>query len=137
MKALTFRLGQFAIGALLLTVLFRYALNLCIGAQTLVGTIACSIAYFCLMYFTGWYFGQKEEREYDIYDIGFRYHFMTYVICVAVGFAAHYAGWHTESIVALAATATFWGIGVLIHFIHFIAERKKTIKGYARDEIFQ
>jgi hypothetical protein len=54
-----------------------------------------------------------------------------------VGFAAYYAGWHTESIVALAATATFWSIGVLIHFILFIAERKKTIKGYARDEIFQ
>ena len=63
MKALTFRLGQFAIGALLLTVLFRYALNLCIGAQTLVGTIACSIAYFCLMYFTGWHFGQKRRES--------------------------------------------------------------------------
>ena len=31
MKALTIRLGQFAIGALVLTVLFRYALNLCIA----------------------------------------------------------------------------------------------------------
>jgi hypothetical protein len=62
---LTIRLGEFAISALVLTVLFRYALNLCIGAQALVGTIACSIAYFCLMYFTGWYFGQKEEREYE------------------------------------------------------------------------
>ena len=31
MKVLTLRLGQFTLGALCLTVVFRYALNLCIG----------------------------------------------------------------------------------------------------------
>ena len=38
MKALTIRLGQFAICALVLTVLFRYALNLCIEANSVIGT---------------------------------------------------------------------------------------------------
>jgi len=34
-------------------------------------------------------------------------------------------------------TAISWGIGLFIHFIFFLFEQKKTIKGYARDEIFQ
>ena len=84
MKALTIRLGQFAISALVLTVLFRYALNLCIGASSLLGTVACSIVYGCLMYLLGWYFGKKDDIENEIHDIGFRYHIVTYILCISI-----------------------------------------------------
>ena len=63
MKALTIRLGQFAISALVLTVLFRYALNLCIGVHSVTGTTLCSIVYACLMYLVGWHLGKKEAKE--------------------------------------------------------------------------
>ena len=85
MKALTLRLGQFTLVALCLSVVFRYALNLCIG----------------------------------------------------LGYATYYIGWHCESLKSLTITAISWGIGLFIHFIFFLFEQKKTIKGYARDEIFQ
>ena len=137
MKALTIRLGQFAISALVLTVLFRYALNLCIGANSLLGTVTCSIAYGCLMYLLGWYFGKKDDIENEIHDIGFRYHIVTYILCISIGYGAYSLGWNTESLRAMAITATSWGIGLVIHFIFYLLEQRKTIKGYAKEEIFQ
>ncbi len=137
MKALTIRLGQFAISALFLTVLFRYALNLCIGVNSLFGTVSCSIVYGGLMYLLGWYFGKKDAVENEVHDIGFRYHFVTYILCIGIGYGAYYWGWNTETLRAMAITAISWGIGLAIHFVFFLLEQRKTIKGYAKDEIFQ
>ena len=137
MKALTIRLGQFAISALFLTILFRYALNLCIGVNSLFGTVSCSIVYGGLMYLLGWYFGKKDAVENEVHDIGFRYHFVTYILCICIGYGAYYWGWNTETLRAMAITAISWGIGLAIHFVFFLLEQRKTIKGYAKDEIFQ
>ena len=137
MKALTIRLGQFAISALFLTVLFRYALNLCIGVNSLFGTVSCSIVYGGLMYLLGWYFGKKDAVENEVHDIGFRYHFVTYILCIGIGYGAYYWGWNTETLRAMAITAISWGIGLAIHFLFFLLEQRKTIKGYAKEEIFQ
>ena len=49
MKFLTLRLGQFAISALLLTILFRYALSLSIGTANTPMILLCAIGYLCLM----------------------------------------------------------------------------------------
>lgn len=137
MKALTIRLGQFAISALFLTVLFRYALNLCIGVNSLFGTVSCSIVYGGLMYLLGWYFGKKDAVENEVHDIGFRYHFVSYILCIGIGYGAYYWGWNTETLRAMAITAISWGIGLAIHFVFSLLEQRKTIKGYAKDEIFQ
>ena len=82
MKALTFRLGQFAFFGLIFTVLFHLVLNQCISTGN--GTIIslCAIAYFCLMFFIGWYFGKKDFIENEIHDIGFRWHYW----CISYSF---------------------------------------------------
>ena len=137
MKALTIRLGQFAISALVLTVLFRYALNLCIEASNVIGTTTCSIVYGGLMFLIGWYFGTKDAKENEVHDIGFRYHLVTYILCIGIGYGVHYLGWNVESLRAMAITTISWGVGLLVHFIFYLIEQSKTIKGYAKDEIFQ
>lgn len=137
MRVLTFRLGQFAISALVLTVLFRYALSSCIGVHSVIGTTLCSIVYACLMYLIGWHFGKEDAVENDIHDIGFRFHMVTYLLCISIGYGAYYLGWNTENLRAMAYTAIFWGISLAIHFVFYLLEQKKTIKGYAKDEIFQ
>ena len=137
MKVLTIRLVQFAISALALTLLFRYALNLCIGVHIVTGTTQCSIAYAFLMYLVGWYFGKKDAVENDFHDIGFRFHMVTYLICMGVGYGAYYIGWYTECLRAMAITAISWGVGLTIHFVFYLIEQRKTIKGYAKDEIFE
>ena len=137
MKALTIRVGQFAISALVLTVLFRYALNLCIEANSVIGTTTCSIVYGGLMFLIGWYFGTKDAKENEVHDIGFRYHLVTYILCIGIGYGVHYLGWNVESLRAMAITTISWGVGLLVHFIFYLIEQSKTIKGYAKDEIFQ
>ena len=137
MTALTIRLGQIAICALVLTVLFRYALNLCIEANSVIGTTTCSIVYGCLMFLIGWYFGTKDAKENEVHDIGFRYHLVSYILFIGIGYGVHYFGWNAESLRAMTITAISWGIGLLVHFIFYLIEQRKTIKGYAKNEIFQ
>jgi len=137
MKALTIRLGQFAICALVLTVLFRYALNLCIDANSIIGTTTSSIVYGGLMFLIGWYFGKKDANENEIHDIGFRFHLVTYILYIGIGYEVYHLGWNAESLRAMTITAISWGIGLTIHFIFYLIEQKRTIRGYAREDIFQ
>ena len=137
MKVLTFRLGQFAVTALFLTVLFRYVLNLCIEIESGIGALLCSVLYFCLMFLFGWYFGRKDIAENAIHDIGFRFHFVTYILCLGIGVGAYFIGWNTENLVAMKISALSWGMGLLVHFILYLVARQKTIKGYAKEEIFE
>ncbi len=136
MKVLTFRLGQFAISALLLTVLFRYALSVCIGMGSWTGSVLCSVVYFCLMFLAGWHFGEKEIEDIRIHDIGLRYHLVTFLLCVSVGYAAYYVGWETETLKSMTIGALCWGIGLFVHLVFFLLEYNKTIKGYAKSDIF-
>lgn len=137
MKFLTLRLGQFSISALLLTILFRYALSLSIGAANTPMILLCAIGYLCLMALSGWYFGGKDVDENDIHDIGFRFHLVTYVLCVGCRYASEYIGWDSGSLKVFTIAAISWGIGLLIHFVFFLIEQKNTIKGYAKEDIFQ
>lgn len=137
MKVMTFRLGQFAVSALFLTVLFRYVLHLCIGTGESIEPILCSVVYFGLMFLLGWHFGGKDEAENEIHDIGFRFHFTTYLLCIGIGYVAPYMGWNAENFKVTSIIAACWGIGLLVHFIFFLIAQKETIKGYNKEEIFQ
>ena len=137
MRVFTQRLGQFAVSALICTAAFRYALNLAIGKESLAAALGCSIIYFGLMYLAGWYFGSKDAVENEIHDIGFRYHFITYLLCIALGYASYYIGWNTETIKSMNIGAIAWGIGLAIHFVFFLLAQKNAIRGYAKEDIFQ
>ena len=89
------------------------------------------------MFLVGWYFGTKDVKENEVHDIGFRYHLATYILCIGIGYGVHYLGWNAESLRAMTITAISWGIGLLVHFIFYLIEQRKTIKGYAKDEIYQ
>lgn len=85
MRVLTFRLMQFAVCSLCLTVAFHYALNLSLGKGSVLLPVLCAVAYFCLMFIAGLYFGSKDSSENEIHDIGFRYHLVTYLLCIGIG----------------------------------------------------
>lgn len=137
MKVLTIRLGQFAACGLILTILFRYILNLCIETGSMFTPWLCAAIYFCLMFLTGWHFGKKDVIENGIHDLGFRQHLTIFLLCVGTDYIFYHTGLSTESLTRIAMTALFWGIGLFVHFILFLKAQQKTIKGYARDEIFE
>lgn len=136
MKALTFRLGQFAFFGLIFTVLFRLVLNQCISTGNGIIISLCAIAYFCSMFFIGWYFGKKDFIENEIHDIGFRWHCTTYLLYNGVNIIAYYVGLNTTNLKAIGFISLFWGIGLLVHFIFFLINQRNSIRGYDKDEIF-
>ena len=137
MKVLTFRLGQFAFFGLVLTVAFRLVLSLCADVENGIIIPLCAIAYFSLMFFIGWHFGKKDVIENEINDIGFRWHFTTYLLYNGVKIVSYYVGLlNTGSLKAIGFTALFWGIGLLIHFVFFVIAQRNSLKGYDKDEIF-
>ena len=89
------------------------------------------------MFLLGWYLGEKDYTENDIHDIGFRFHLTTYIICIGLAYVAYYIGWGTGNVNSITITSICWGIGLFIHFVFFLIEQKKTIKGYAKEELFQ
>lgn len=136
MRFFTLRLGQFALGALLLTALFRYILSLSIEAGGFYGPILCGTVYFAIMFLLGWHFGKKDWLENEIYDIGFRHHLVTYLLCNSSAFISCYIGLNTSGIRAMVYGAISWGTGLLIHYMFFLRARKNTIKGYEKSELF-
>ena len=128
MKVFTFRLGQFAIGVLFLTVLFRYILNLCVGMGNVQGALACSIVYFALVFFAGIFYGEKDVAESGIYDFGFRFHLVAYFLFVIISIVTYQIGWYAESLKAMVITALIWGIALVAHFTFFLVEEEKDEK---------
>ncbi|MEN5436578.1 hypothetical protein ABE545_23305 [Sphingobacterium faecium] len=84
MKSITKNVLLYAIVALLLTITFRYCLSSVLEAKeyTLISLIA--IAYGISMFASGWYFGNKDRKDLELHDIGFRFHLVTYIIFNAI-----------------------------------------------------
>lgn len=99
-------------------------------------TIVCN-SILCFDVFYWLHFGKKDVIENEINDIGFRWHFTTYLLYNGVKIVSYYVGLlNTGSLKAIGFTALFWGIGLLIHFVFFVIAQRNSIKGYDKDEIF-
>jgi hypothetical protein len=130
---------RFAAVLLALTIVFRFGLSRLLDMQyfTLVWVVAS--VYAIAAFLTGWYFGRKDHESLPIYDIGFRFHLTTYIICNVYGEVWYLLGFQSryEDILVVHLTALYWGVFLLLHFIVFIATRKNAIKGISKTEIFE
>ena len=80
MKTITSFLLRFALTAIILTIIFRYFLSYGIENKSLIIIALSAILYGAAMFISGWYFGKKDGEYLPIYDVGFRFHFTTYLI---------------------------------------------------------
>jgi len=138
MKALTKNLLYFMVFFTIGAIVFRYGLSSFLEnrAYSLVWIIA--VIYFFFNFFIGWYFGKRDHETLPLYDIGFRFHFATYLLFNTVSVLWFLFDLHSqfESIRNVFSIALFWGIGLLIHFVFYLIARKNTIKGLNKEEIF-
>lgn len=139
MKSLTKNLIYFSIFFFVGAIVFRYCLSNCIENRynNLLWVIA--VAYFFFNFFIGWLFGKRDYETLPLYDVGFRFHFVTYFLFNSVSvlwFFMHFNS-HVEGIRVVYITAIFWGIGLLIHFILYLIARKNTINGISKEDIFE
>lgn len=139
MIALTRNLVYFAIIFLIGAIIFRFGLSTFIEMRSyhLVWIIAG--LYFIFNFAIGWFFGKRDYEHLPLYDVGFRFHFTTYLLFNTVSIAWFLLGFnaHVEKIGIVYITAIIWGVFLLIHFIFFFIAQKQSIKGISKDEIFE
>lgn len=138
MKVLTKNQWNFAGLLFVITVLFRFFLSSTLENErfTMVWIVAAS--YGIAIFIIGWTFGKKDKLTLPVFDIGFKFHLITYVICNFIAelwflleFQSRY-----ENVKSVHLTVIFWGLGLLLHFVLFLMSRKFTIKGLKKSDIF-
>lgn len=140
MKTLiTPNLINFTLTALFLTIIFRIGLSTSITDEMIVGVIISALAYAILMWFNGSYFGRKEYEYLPIYDIGFRFHLMTFIVHNGVSLLWFVFGFESkyENINVIFMTAIIWSIFLIIHLVYYISVRKATIKNLDKEDLFE
>lgn len=139
MKTITKNLMYFAIFFFIGAIVFRYFLSVNIENHSYYLLWITAVCYFSFNFSIGWFFGKRDYESLPLYDVGFRFHFVTYLLFNIIAVLWFSLGFHSqfESIGSVYAIALFWGIGLLIHFIFYLIARKNTIKGLNKEEIFE
>jgi len=139
MKTITPFLLKFALTATVLAIIFRYSLSYGIENESTIIVVLSAILYGVAMFFSGWYFGKKDGEYLPIYDVGFRFHFTTYLIHNIIselwflfGFNAIY-----EKAGIVHKTAIIWGVFLIVHFMFFLRARKNSINNLKKEDLFE
>ena len=139
MKTITKYLLRFALTAIILTIVFRYFLSYGIDNQSTVIISISAIIYGISMFASGWHFGKQDGEYLPIFDVGFRFHFTTYLIHNGIsllwllfGFGSKY-----EKLSWTLMVAVYWGIFLLLHFFYYIWTRKNSIDNLDKEDLFE
>ncbi len=139
MKTITKHLVKFAVVALISTIVFRYFLSYGIENKSIIITSISSIIHGITLFTSGWFFGKKEGAYLPIYDLGFRFHLITYVIhnsisilWILLGFGSKY-----ENSQSLYTIAMYWGVFLMLHFFYYLWKRKNTIDNLYKEDLFE
>jgi hypothetical protein len=139
MKFFTKNLVWFSITFALASLAFRYALSTLLAFHHYGLVWVAAVLYFAVNFFLGWYFGRRDNLTLPLYDVGFRFHFVTYFIFNIMAELWFLSGmnWEYEKIRTVHLTALIWGGFIVIHFIIYLFSRRDAIKGLKRSEIFE
>jgi hypothetical protein len=137
-KLATPYLLKFALVATVLTIIFRYFLSYGIDSKSTIITVLSAILYFVCMFIAGLYFGKKDSDYLPIYDVGFRFHFTTYLVHNLISELWFILNLNSvyEKIWTVHLTAIFWGIGLLFHYLYFLKTRNRSINGLDKQDLF-
>jgi len=139
MKIITKNLIRFAIVFTIGAIVFRYGLSHFLTNHWFNQVWIIAVVYFFFNLGIGWFYGKKDYETLPLFDIGFRFHFTTYLLFNIVSELWYHFGYPSqfESIKSIHQTAIFWGIGLIVHFIVYLIVRNRTISGIERSEIFE
>jgi hypothetical protein len=139
MKSITSNLIKFAILFALGSILFRFGLTWAITNHVVFGLWVFAVVYFLFNFSIGWFFGKKDYETFPLNDVGFRFHFVTYMVFNVIWEVWFFLGLQSpvEKVKIAHQIALFWGILLLLHFVFYLFARKNTIKGLNKSEIFE
>ena len=139
MKAFTTNLMYFAISFFLGAVAFRYGMSYSLECKYFDFVWILAIIYFFFNFLIGWHFCKNDYKSIPLNDVGFRFHFVTYFLFNSIGILWFLLDLNSnyESLRLVYLIAIFWGIGLIIHFIFYLLERKKSINGLSKEDLFE
>lgn len=139
MKSITHYLIKFAATAIILTVFFRLCLSYGIENKNAPIIIASSVIYGLAMFCAGWYFGKKDGDYLPIYDVGFRFHFATFLIHNTISLLWFIFNLQSkyENIKTIYITILIWIPLLLFHLYFYVKARKKSINGLYKADLFE
>ena len=139
MKTVTSFLLRFALTASVLAIIFRFSLSYGVENKSSIIVALSAILYGVLMFFSGWYFGKKDGEYLPIYDVGFRFHFTTYLIHNTISELWFLFGFNAiqEKIGIVHTTAIIWGVFLIVHFVFFLLTRKNSINNLDKEDLFE
>ena len=139
MKIITPSLVRFGIAASFFTIIFRYFLSYGIENRSTIIVALTAFMYFFSMWISGWVFGKKDGEYLPINDVGFRFHFATYLIhnsisilWIALGYGSSY-----EKLSVSLTVAFYWGIFLLLHCFFYLWARKNSIDDLDKEDLFE
>jgi hypothetical protein len=138
MKTMTINQLTFAGVLIVITIAFRYGLSTILTNMEFTWAWLIAAFYALSVFAAGWVLGKKDYESLPLYDISFKFHLITYLVCNLIAELWFLLGFQSqfESVKSVWLTALFWGIGLIIHFILYLFARKNSIKGIEKSEIF-
>ncbi len=138
MKPLTINQLTFAGILVILTIACHFGISTLLENREFTWVWLIAAIFAISVFFAGWYFGKNDYESLPLYDIGFKYHLITYIVCNLIAELWFMLGFQSqfEGVKTVHLTALFWGIGLIIHFIIFLFSRKDSIKGIEKSDIF-
>ncbi len=90
------------------------------------------------MFSAGWFYGFRDGKELPVYDVGFRFHFVTFLSFHVVTSAWFLLGFNAdvEKWKPIILTVLIWGFLLSIHFVVYLILKRKSIDGLDKDDLF-
>lgn len=139
MKSITKNLVYFSIILFITTVAFRYTLSTLLQNKLFSYIWLLTVGYGVVVFIFGWIFGKRDNLTLPLYDIGFRFHLATFIICNTIAEAWYLLNFQSvyEKILWVHLTVIIWGAVILLHYILYIITRKNAIHGIKKSELFE
>lgn len=92
------------------------------------------VAYGSLLCISGLTLGYKDSVRNTRLDLGFQYHFITFIIVNCIGIVAFLTLMEVtaETLIASFLSILFWALGLGVHYYF----SSKSIKGFDKEDIF-
>lgn len=138
MKSLTKNLIFFAALFLFGAIFFRLGLSHFLENRNYSIVWLIAIFYFIYNFVMGWLFGKRDHESLPLFDIGFRFHFVSYLLFNMVSLLWFLLELNSqyENIGVVCTTAIVWGFFVGGHYILYLIAQKHAINGINKEEIF-
>ena len=118
--------------------LFRVFISWALSNEYFTGVWFIAALYCLSVYLLIWKFSVLDKKILPIYDLGFRFHLVTYIVWVVISYLWFSFGNISshENMNQVHISSLYWLLTLIVHFCIYLFSRRKTIKGLKKTEIF-